>query len=465
MWPALLALLVTGAGAGRAEPWRDELATWSAASRPMADLIRMVGHIDAVTAPYYLFMHAWLRVAGDSPTAMRLPSILCAAGTAGLTAVLGRRLFDGRVGLVAGLLFAVLPATSRYAQEARPYAFATLFAVVATLLLVLAVDRPGGRRWAAYGAALLGLALTSLLATTLVVGHAVGVSTTGRRALPGWAVTVLAVVVLASPLAVLGLRQRGQQLGWLDQASVGGLPGLPGSVFGAPAVGGLLVGLAALGWASRGRSATLLAASVLGPLVLLFVAGRFTPLFAPRYLVFTAPLLCLLAAAAIAPARLPAALSIVAVAAFLGAPAQRDLRRTHEWPRSEPRGYAAAARVVGAHGQPGDGVVYPVRDDWSFLDTAITYHLGARAPRDVLCARSAARRGSLWATECAVPSRCLAGVDRIWVLAVGQPADPLRPMPPAKAAAVRDGYAVTGTWSVPDITVWLLTRRDGVSPS
>ena len=46
--PALLTLLITSFQAGQAELWRDELATWSAATRSLRDLLRLLDSIDAV---------------------------------------------------------------------------------------------------------------------------------------------------------------------------------------------------------------------------------------------------------------------------------------------------------------------------------------------------------------------------------------------------------------------------------
>ncbi|MEU7620006.1 glycosyltransferase family 39 protein, partial [Micromonospora rifamycinica] len=175
--PLLVTLLVGGYGIGRAQLWRDELATWSAATRPVGDLLRLTRTVDAATGPYYLSVHAWTGLSGDSEVALRLPSVLAMAGAAGLTAVLGRRLFGSAAGLLAGLLLAVLPGTSRYAQEARPYALVTLLAVLATVLLVRALDRPGRWRWAGYAAAVAGLGLAHLLALGLVAAHAVVVLT------------------------------------------------------------------------------------------------------------------------------------------------------------------------------------------------------------------------------------------------------------------------------------------------
>ncbi|MGW5671088.1 glycosyltransferase family 39 protein, partial [Micromonospora sp. NPDC003776] len=169
--PALLTLVVTLAGIGHAQPWRDELATWSAAPRPVRDLVRLAGTIDAATGPYYLFMHGWTALFGTSPTALRLPSALAMAAAAGLTARLGERLVGAPVGLLAGLLFAVVPDTSRYGQEARPYALATLLAVLATLLLADALRAPTWRRWTGYAVVATALGLTHLIAVTLLVAH------------------------------------------------------------------------------------------------------------------------------------------------------------------------------------------------------------------------------------------------------------------------------------------------------
>ncbi|MFI7077965.1 glycosyltransferase family 39 protein [Micromonospora sp. NPDC049903] len=525
--PAGLTLLVTLAGLDSAQPWRDELATWSAATRPATDLLRLSGTIDAAAAPYYLLVHAWTAVAGDSVAALRLPSALAMAAAAGLTAALGRRLWDARVGTLAGLLFAVLPSTSRYGQEARPYALATALAVLSTLLLVDALHRPGPRRWAGYAVATAALGLTHLVALTLLAAHAVAVLTaaprtaspgatappaapeppdrpptpgtaapgtaasgtaasgtasperppapdpspaTGggigagegrrrfrRRVVWGWALALAPVFAAVAPLALRARGQRARQLDWVDAARPGDLAALPGGVVQSGVVGGLLVGLAALGTVRAGRRALLPASCVLLPVLLLFVAGSVVPLWVPRYLVFVVPFGCLLAGAALRTVRAPGALAVVALAGLLGLPDQAALRRTHEWPRSATVDYAGAARIVADDLRSDDAVVYSPRESWLFLDLGLRYHLGERTPRDVLAVADPQRRGDLWAAECDRPTECLAGVDRVWLVVAGRPADPLAAVPGAKGDALRTGYTVTRVWPRPGLTVALLT--------
>ncbi|MFG2108554.1 glycosyltransferase family 39 protein [Micromonospora chersina] len=511
--PGLLTLVVTLDGIGHAQPWRDELATWSAATRPVPDLVRLAGTIDAATGPYYLLMHGWTALFGTSPTALRLPSALAMAGAAALTARLGARLAGPRAGLLAGLLLAVLPVTSRYGQEARPYALATLLAVLATLLLVGALHRPAWRRWVGYAVAVAALGLLHLIALTLLAAHALVVllvaargpaaagldppvgptsptdepqAVTGEAAPtagppaddtqavtggaapaagargPGviwrWLVALLPAAVLVAPLVLAAGGQRGRQLDWVRLARADDLAALPGALAQSGVVGGLLVGLAALGAGRLGRRALLPGAAVLLPVLLLFAAGTAVPLWVTRYLVFTVPFACLLAGAALAGVRLAPALAVVTLAGLLGLPDQAALRRTHEWPRSAPVDYAGVARIVADHEQPGDAVVYSPRDSWLFPDLGLAYHLGARRPRDVLVVRDQRQRADLWAAECDRPAECLAGVDRVWLVVTGRRADPLAAVRGAKGDALRDAFTVRQVWPRPGLTVALLTR-------
>ncbi|MEU5912487.1 glycosyltransferase family 39 protein [Micromonospora sp. NPDC047527] len=483
--PAVLTLAVTATGLGSAQLWRDELATWSAATRSPGDLARLAGTIDAATGPYYLLMHGWIAVAGDSTVALRLPAALAMTVAAGLLAVLGERLVDRRTGLLAGLLFAVLPSTSRYGQEARPYALATALAVLATLLLVTALRRPGWARWAGYAVAVAALGLTHLIALTLLAAHALvvlltwwrgtvaagispvrettydtpagGVTRRDRRVWR-WVLALVPAALVVTPLLLRARTQRSRQLSWVAPARLDDLSALPGGVAQSSVVGGLVVGIAALGAARLGRRALLPVSAVLLPVVLLFAAGSVVPLWVPRYLVFVVPFACLLAGAALAGVAVPAALVVVVLAGLLGLPDQAALRRTHEWPRSAPVDYAGAARVIADGQQPGDAVVYSPRDSWLFLDLGVDYHLDD-PPRDVLVTEDEVRRGDLWATECSRPAQCLAGTSRVWLVVAGRHAEPLAVVQGPKGDALRADFTVAQVWQRPGLTVALLTSR------
>jgi mannosyltransferase len=114
--------------------------------------------------------------------------------------------------------------------------------------------------------------------------------------------------------------------------------------------------------------------------------------------------------------------------------------------------------IIAAYQRPGDGIVYAPRDGWAFLDLATAYYLPADRPRDVLLAEDQVRRADLWATECVRPEPCLASVDRLWLLVRGEHVDPLAGVPRSRADPLRAAFRTDGRWTVPGLTVALLTR-------
>src|SRR5271166_5548423 len=173
-WPALLTLALGFYQLGRPRLWRDELASWSLATRPLSSLIATARHTNATQLAYYLLLHFWISAFGDSADAMRSLSVLTMAAAAACVTLVGRRLAGARAGLISGLVFALVPSVSRFAQEVRFYAPAVLVATLATLLLLRALDRPSALRWLSYAASLALLGYIDLVALSVVAGHAAG---------------------------------------------------------------------------------------------------------------------------------------------------------------------------------------------------------------------------------------------------------------------------------------------------
>ena len=78
--------------------WLDEGFGWSGLQRSYGF------YLEGFYWLFYTVMKPWTMVMGTSEWALRLPSVFAAMGSAALVVVIGRRLFDARVGLVAGLL-------------------------------------------------------------------------------------------------------------------------------------------------------------------------------------------------------------------------------------------------------------------------------------------------------------------------------------------------------------------------
>jgi mannosyltransferase len=230
-------------GIGGPQLWRDELATWSAASRTLPQLWAMLHNIDAVLGIYYFGLHLWVAVFGESATAMRLPSVIGMTAAAGVVALIGQRLGGRLAGLASGLVFAVLPSVTRFAQEARPYAFATFFAALATLCFLRAMEHPRWSRWAVYAVVLGAAGAANLITLSVAGGHLLivlwdflqrtvrvggdGSADSGKR-LPGarlapegtptllvrrFCVAVVGGAILVSPLVIVGHSQQSGQIG------------------------------------------------------------------------------------------------------------------------------------------------------------------------------------------------------------------------------------------------------------
>jgi mannosyltransferase len=457
--PAVLMLAVGRFRLRRPTLGWDENATWIASQRTPGQIVDLARHFDGVISPYYMFMHFWTSVFGDSEFAMRAPSLLAVAAGVGVAGELGRRLFSPGVGLLGGLLLVAVPQMSRYAQDARAYGLAFLFATVATLLLHVAVQRPGWVRWVAYAVLVTLTGLAHILALLVLLGHAYVVlsrwwSARDRRLLR-WIVVTAVALVPVLPLVVLGSTQRGEQLDWIEPMNQELVWAAPGEIFGSAAAGLLLIGLAlAARWPDRRVTTELAVLAVLPPVVLIAVSFVTSSLWVPRYVLFIVPAVALLAAVALSgvPVRAVAALVLLAAVAV---PAHRELRGRASHMGAD---FRAIAEIIEREQQPGDVIVYGAGGTWS-LRAGIDYQLRGKAkPRDVLLTRPAAEVGELGAEQCAEPVACLGTSRRVWFFRQWQSGPPLSDAG-ALTTTLRDDYRRVGVWKATKATLVLFERR------
>ncbi|GAA3961920.1 glycosyltransferase family 39 protein [Actinoplanes auranticolor] len=464
--PALLMLVVGRIGLRQPAVGWDENATWLVSRRTVAQIVDQARHFDGVISPYYLFMHFWTGVFGDSEFWLRAPSLLAVALGVGIAAELGRRLFGPATGLLAGLLLVTVPQLSRYAQDARAYGFAFLFATLATLLLHRALRQPSWARWTGYGVTVTLLGLSHILALLVLIGHAYAVLTRARRdpaaVRPArWLVVTAVAVLPVLPFVYLGLTQRGSQLDWLPPMTVRQVLDAPGDIFGAAAVGLLLIGLALV---ARPRDARLLpefaVLAVAPPAVLMAVSFVTSSLWVPRYVLVVVPAVCLCAAVSLRVVPLRAVAALVLLAA-VGAPAHQRLRAqtSHMGPD-----FRTVAHQLERHQQPGDVIVYGTSGTWS-LRAGIDYQLrGREKPRDVLLRTPAAEVGQLDAVQCADKVACLGSAQRVWLFrwqAAGKQLTAEAPLAGTGALGpvLTGQYRVAGVWHATKANLILFERR------
>jgi mannosyltransferase len=355
--------------------WQDEAVTYDMAHRPFAVLWATLEHADAVHGLYYLLMSAVFRLWEGGLIALRLPSVLAmACATAGVAA-LGRRLAGPRAGLVAGMVFAMLPAVQRYAQEGRSYALVTLLVVTATRVLLRACAERRLCWWAGY-AALAGLAgLVHEFALLALVAHGVTLLAvrSPRAVVAAWGVAFCCAVTVTAPVIALSLRQT-RQVAWIEVSTVG-------DVLGFMLITGVGVGCAAMRGCSPGpRVAGLDAVAVpllVVPPALLLLASTVKPLYVDRYVLYSQAGLALLAGAAFEAlwrsrrARVSLVLGAVSGVLIALGPVGTRLRT----PDSRTDDVLAVGRVVRATVEPGDGVIFlpGSRRVWTFGPQRVAY--------------------------------------------------------------------------------------------
>ncbi|MCK5841480.1 MAG: glycosyltransferase family 39 protein [Candidatus Sabulitectum sp.] len=127
---------------GRESLWNDELAScYRSSFATVGDVISKGVAPDIHPPGYQILMFFVQRTAGNSSTALRLPSALAGILTIPLIFLLGRRLLNWSTGLAASLFLAVSPVHIWLSQEARPYTIMMLLTSVSVYLLAGFIGR------------------------------------------------------------------------------------------------------------------------------------------------------------------------------------------------------------------------------------------------------------------------------------------------------------------------------------
>jgi mannosyltransferase len=455
-------------------------------------------------------------VLGTSATALRIPSLCAMVIATGFVAATGRRAAtlalapdagrNGRgldvpalTGLFSGLLFATAPYMTYYAQMARSYAIETMFAVIASYLLLRAWPDGRWRWWLGYAAAvtltglfnIFGLLIVAAHGITLLLTDARGQTASGRRIgrIPlRWLAACGAAVIVLGRL--LGLASRQQvQIAWLNRPTLYAmerlLTNLAGSrplivPFALLALAGLLTAWRADHWRPLNPAAIALPWLVVPPFVLIAVSFV-KPVYYVRYIEFCLPALAILAGAgltglirlaAVTPLRrsglgrwrlgplrlawLPAVLAVAVLAALLAGP-QQAIRQT----AARPDNLRLASAIVAAHEQPGD-VVFYIPATMHVIGTGYPAPFGRL--RDIARNQSAIASGTLTGTEITSPARLksrftASSAQRVWVVTGASTYKFPVPSTPADkekmALVARAGLHIVHRWQAGEVMLTL----------
>ncbi|MDQ7909612.1 glycosyltransferase family 39 protein [Phytohabitans sp. ZYX-F-186] len=458
--PALAAFALCVIGLTGPGLWADELATWGNTTVSWAELWRQLDGTDATIGPYYVLIRAWTTVFGDSDLALRLPSTLAMAAAAAVVGLIGNRLGSPRIGLLGGLAFAILPITTRYGQEARPYAFAVLAAAVATLLLLRLMEGFTLGIALAYAAAVMALGAMHIVSLLILAAHGLAVAIHRRKLLWRWTPSALAGLVPLIPIILIGRRQQGTQISWIPLTDLHQIEAFGTDFFGGALIGGAVIALGAAA-VSRERGAVMAASLAAVPVALLMLLGSVTHIWLQRYVLYTIVGWAVLIGLLLAKRGLIAAVATLAALAALSLPGQVAVRE----PSFRYQDTKAVVALIERDYQPGDGIVYGLTDrgPGALNRDVIAHYLPEnRRPTDLLVDRPMRTDGWMVASEHQDVASRLGATRRVWVLRLGEYGDPLDDLDGGKKDVLKERYDVADSWWTTGYTVALLTRKDPV---
>ena len=470
LWPSLLTLLLGCYQVDRPELWRDELWSWSFAAMPGHALVTSASKSNPAELTYDLVLHYWMAAFGDSVLAMRMLSVLAMAGAAACVALAGRRLAGARAGVLAGLVFALLPSVSRYAQEVRFYALEMLVVTLATLLLLRALDAPSVRRWAVYGACLAVVGYVDLVALSVLAGHAAGAALRWRRdregRLLGFAVAAAAGLAICAPLVAASIGKAGNQVFWIPRPGhdVHAFETFAQGLFLSMSVAVAVIVLGFLAWAVNRPAAAFATAVAVLPVGAVWLLSQGShSYFYPRYLLFTAGAWAILAGIGISRIDVRVAAVAVLVIGVLGVGIQQAIRTPEGHTHLD---YAGAANIIADSGRAGDGIIYPKGNCYrKMIGAGLQYYLqqdmphGAPALKDLFVTATFTRGTQVSLPGCRRPAAFLGDEPRIWIIGSGFQKYPFHNVPAGHAAVLRPLYRLALIRHVDGLTVFLLVRH------
>ncbi|MFJ2441255.1 glycosyltransferase family 39 protein [Streptomyces sp. NPDC087658] len=268
--------------------------SYDMAQRGFGEIWATAQHVDAVHGLYYAILHGIFEMFGPGLATLRWPSVVAVAGAACAVTLLGRDLAGARAGLVAGLVFPLLPAVQQYAQEGRSYALVTCLVSWSTWLLVRATRTPGRVAWALYTCALVAGCWMHELALLVLPAHAlmIGAMRVGRHVLRSWAIAATCTVAASTPLVVVSMGQAAQ-VSWISAVSWADIaPWACAAAFGTLGCLVLRRTVAAPAWKSA-------LALLLAPTATLLVLSLLRNLYVDRYVLYAQAGLALLVGIAV----------------------------------------------------------------------------------------------------------------------------------------------------------------------
>lgn len=116
--------------------WDEAINIVYAKNLPFWDFVTKYPIGDFHPPGYFAILWVWTHFFGFSEIASRIPSVIFGVGTVFLIYLLGKEVFNKKIGVIAALFMALSPLHVYYSQEARMYSLAT-FAVILSFYFLI----------------------------------------------------------------------------------------------------------------------------------------------------------------------------------------------------------------------------------------------------------------------------------------------------------------------------------------
>lgn len=305
---AVISLVARSIFLTKADIWHDEGFSAMIINEPVSAIVART--VNDVHPPfYYVVLHFWQNMFGSSVISLRGFSVVCGIATVVFLYMLLRKLTSEKVAKLGTFFAAIGPFLVRYSDEMRMYSLAALLAVIATYLLVTALQSRDRRQrlwWTAYGLTVAAGIYTQYFFVLLVPVHVAYALYTHKWSLAHlvrdkgwWLGNLLAggLFVFWLPTMIAQL-SRVQQGFWIPPVSIESIPNtisyfMTYTTMLTPVLGyTLLAGLALspLLLAKRERAnAWLLVGWLVFPILVVFLLSINRPVFIDRYFTYSAP--------------------------------------------------------------------------------------------------------------------------------------------------------------------------------
>jgi mannosyltransferase len=374
--------------------WSDEGLTLRRAEQPLYLVFRNLNLIpldpnyydgsdeegEVISSPdlhpplYFLIMHLWIRVAGQSEFALRFPSVVAATLTLPLLYALARKLLSEEAGLWAALLGAFSPFYLWYAQEARMYTWVVVLSLASVYtLLPLLRGKPRRRDYVAYVVVTLALLYTHYSGFFLLAFEAIAYGVCRLRGRPWVFLAIFVFLAVAIvPLVPYVLQMSRRSLFALEYRPLYLILAEAWSAFSlglhipviqplwqtAPFMGVFIAGLAGLFLLRRREAWLFCLGYLLLPILFLYALSLVRPSYMnPRHLMVASPAWELMMAQGLVTLRRrlkPGLILILGCVLVLRGWASYESFTSHNMWKDDIRG---AVRYIEERARPGDAIV------------------------------------------------------------------------------------------------------------